>query len=239
MSAGSEQSTTLQAEPNNADRSAEAVAVAGQWQPLETPRGAILRRVAIVCATVLGVVLVGALVAVALQFRLLPGSGAVEEITQGAVEIQSSAEGPWLPAQPGSLVRSRARLQAAVGSVATVTLGQGAWMRIESDGEWLLPELVASPNGRLARATVTHDRGQASYVSRPPQAGVDARLRIVCAGATLDLEGVATLVCDEDKGSIHVWQGEGRLTAYEQHVRLGPGEHASLDARQRAILPGE
>jgi hypothetical protein len=83
-----------------------------------------------------------------------------------------------------------------------------------------------------------HERGQASYVSRPPQPGVEARLRVTCVGATLDLSGVATLVCDETAATIWVGQGEGRLSAWNQHVRLGPGESVRLDPQQRAIMPG-
>jgi hypothetical protein len=216
------------------DRSAPIV---GQWQPLaqvgqEEKSTSRLSALLIGIALLLGV---GGLVI--WQFQFLPAGGQIAAIERGALKVQTGQSDAWAEGQPGLALREGWMLASEPGAVVTLQFADRSICRVESAGLWQILELRRSRNGRIARTTLHQLAGQASYMSRPPQPAVDARLRVSLPGdVSLDLSGVATVTMDPAGiARIQLLQGNGQLRAWERDLGLSPGQTLVLDLQARSV----
>ena len=202
------------------------------WQPLESASATRRRR----WRTGLMVLFVTAILVgagyVYWQYRITPRLGRVTETVRGRVMVQDNALAPQIQAEPGRVVRPGARLYAETNAVARVTFFDESAFRIDSEGIWLVSEVSGSRNGRLSRVSVRQVAGDAVYVSRVPQQGVDSAFAITVEGAVVELEGMARLSINGDEICIAVIQGQAVLESADgsPQAMLPEGRSATLVA---------
>jgi hypothetical protein len=211
--------------------------IVGQWQPLAQV-GQEEKRTSRLPALLVGVALLLILGGLIIwQFQFLPASGEIGAIERGALEVRPGHGGALAEGQSGQALAEGAVMESLPGAVVTLHFADGSICRIESAGTWQILELRKSRNGRIARTTLRQVAGQASYMSRPPQPAVDARLRIsLPADVSLDLSGVATVTLDSTTTArIRLLQGKGQLRAWDRDLGLSPGQTLVLDLDARSL----
>ncbi|NLG26327.1 MAG: hypothetical protein GX557_00320 [Chloroflexi bacterium] len=196
----------------------------GRWTPL-APDGTRAQRLRARLASVLVPLALVALAAAAYLYWPQRRSARITELSPGSVTVRLGSGAPWIEAQPGQTLTQGARLQGSETGHAVVDFWDDSLLRVESSASVELARMHASANRRVVRITVCQTAGSASYASPPPISGASSRLRVELPGATVDLEGTATLsVLTDGSLFLHVHQGSARVKLPEAQIDLAAGQ---------------
>lgn len=203
----------------------------GQWQALPESRRRNVRRFLAQAALTLIVLTLVALGAYAAsEFELSPQPARVTAIQYRDLEIKGASEAPWLVARAGQYVTPRASMRVKDGAVAQIVFPGGATMRAEWDGEWFLPRIEASRNGRRAIVVVRQAHGRASYSSSVPRDLHWQQFQVRVPDATLELVGVATVETENDGSTLWVHQGTCDIVTADARRTVSAGQTAQINS---------
>jgi ferric-dicitrate binding protein FerR (iron transport regulator) len=139
--------------------------------------------------------------------------------------VRLGSGAPWIEARLSQALTPGARLQSAETGYALISLWDDGLLRVESSASVELARMHASANRRVVRIAVHQTAGSASYASPPPINGASRRLRVELPGATVDLEGTATIsVLTDGSLHLHVHQGAAHVKLPEALVELAAGQ---------------
>ena len=223
-------SVFFQREPRPSTSSHQGVTNHQSWRPLDAGSTARRRRwVRIVIIVITLALLAGASWAY-WQYQVTPQLGRITETVRGRVMIQDNILGPQIQAEVDRIVRPGARVYAESNAIAVVTFFDDSAFRVESEGIWLVSQINGSRNDRLSRIAIRHVQGDALYVSRLPQPGVDSVFRVTLVGGAFALDGVAKLSVWDDEIIITLLQGQAVLESGDgaAQATLTEGRSATL-----------
>lgn len=210
---------------------------ASHWQPLAPLTQSKLKRVWVWALGAMVLLLIVLSAYLLSRYRLAPCMGVVTGIERGGIGVQDDVGAPRDVAREGRLIRQGALLRSSPGTVVILYLCGETRVRIESQGEWRVEELLRSPNGRLSRITIRQKLGRTSFISPAPRRGTNAQVRIELPGARADLLGVGVFTTfDDGLTRVDVLQGECTLSARTERVVLTGGESVIVDPLRQALV---
>jgi len=167
-----------------------------------------------------------------LQHRTFPCAARVVNVERPGLHVEAGTLDASQPATAGRFIGEGVSLIAEPGSVAEIAFCDGALLRVESAGQWVLQESRWSRNGQVSRVIVRQEWGQSSLASPAGTQARGAHTILAVPGGRIELCGVATVLTTEEGGTrITVWQGRGvvvdgagrwELQAGQEH-RIGVG----------------
>jgi hypothetical protein len=193
----------------------------------DAPSGAAAWRLLLVVVLIL-IAISGAL----LVRELVPTRGAEAVSLVGDVQVQRRASSSPQPLEVGDVVRVGSILQAAEGASATLHFGHPSTWRTESAGKWRLLNVRHSRDGAFGRAVIQQYAGQASYVSPLPKDNLDILVQVEVDGATITLQGAATLTTTGDTTAVHLLSGTAVLLTPSEYLVVPEGGTAFITPGQ-------
>ncbi|MGM0400758.1 MAG: hypothetical protein ACQEQT_05590 [Chloroflexota bacterium] len=206
-----------------------------QWEPLEFQGETTRRSLWGIFLGVVGLLLLGLIIYLAIAQKPTTRSGTIESIQQGVLQISRDQGDSWQPTEEGQTIPQGISIRSTTGTWATITLPDESLMRIEASGMWKMPELVGK--GNRLRITIEQRAGRASFVSPPPRKTGPSRFQIQVAGTTGELVGVATVITANDEYThIRVLQGYCTLGPTDDPIEVVAGETATIDPDSNIIV---